>query len=99
MSEAPALSGYTLYIRKEIQVTIKSQQVGKVATDQQGYDFYYLVEDTENPLTPQEAKDWLMPTVYREAPHEGGLFCNTILASQVEHSVSKVICIVKVQRD
>lgn len=65
-----------------------------------GSDVFYLVERKDGDLTPDQARTWLLPQVYvegRDTP--GGRYCHTVRAMAVEHSTSKVVCIVEQRFD
>lgn len=57
-----------------------------------GRDQYVLVRNRADDLTPDQARDWLLPRVYRDTNTPGGYFCNRVSATQAAHSDNTVIC-------
>lgn len=57
-----------------------------------GRDQYVLVRNRDGDLTPDQARAWLLPRVYRDTDTPGGYYCRTVLATQAELSDDTVIC-------
>ncbi len=80
-------------------MSIIKTPIGIIDKGIDGRDEYYLLEDNEDDLTPEMARVWLLPQVFAPCAYPGGIFCNLILASQVQYRRNAVICIVLVQYD
>lgn len=58
----------------------------------EGRDQYVLVRNRDGDLTPDQARAWLLPRVYRDTDTPGGYYCRTVRATQAEYSDNTVIC-------
>jgi hypothetical protein len=78
----------------EITVT----KIGNIEQGIDGTDQYLLLTRKDDSLTPKEARDWLLPQVYRETYQEaGGYFCKRVTVMQ--KTDSQVVAIVHHEYD
>lgn len=78
----------------EITVT----KIGNIEQGIDGTDQYLLLTRKDDSFTPEEARDWLLPQVYRETYQEaGGYFCKRVTVMQ--KTDSQVVAIVHHEYD
>ena len=77
---------------------IKSERIGTLSNDY-GWDEYTRLTSPVDNLTPEQAKAWLLPQVYRDTHTPGGLYCHTVWAVQVQYSDNAVICTIEHRYD
>lgn len=58
----------------EIRMTL----IGNVNQGIDGRDEYVLMVRLDDDLTPEQAREWLLPQVYRESTHPGDYFCTSV---------------------
>lgn len=77
---------------------IRIEPIGHTSDGIDGKDEYLLLTRTDDTiLTPEQARDWLLPQVSRNAFSQiaGGYYCLSVRAVQVEFSRRSVICTVE----
>ena len=57
---------------------IRMTPIGTVNQGIDGRDEYVLIVRLDDDLTPNDAREWLLPQVYRESSHPGGYFCTSV---------------------
>lgn len=78
----------------EITVT----NIGHIEHGIDGNDQYLLLTRNDDDLTPEQAREWLLPQVYRETYQEaGGYFCKRVTV--MSRSDSQVVAIVHHEYD
>jgi hypothetical protein len=78
----------------EITVT----KIGNIEHGIDGNDQYLLLTRRDDDLTLEQARDWLLPQVYRETYQEaGGYFCKRVTVMQ--KTDSQVVAIVHHEYD
>jgi hypothetical protein len=79
---------------------MKTTPIGVISEGIDGSDHYVLVQRIDgDELTPDEARAWLLPRVYRECSAPGGRYCTEVNAVQAEYSERVVICTVQQRYD
>lgn len=74
---------------------MKTTPIGTISEGIDGSDQYVLVQrEDRDKLTPADAKEWLLPRVYRRSSQPGAAFCDRVSAMQVQYSDTDVICII-----
>lgn len=58
----------------EIRIT----PIGVIELGIDGRDQYVLLRRLDDDLTPEQAREWMLPQVYRESMAPGGYFCNSV---------------------
>lgn len=73
-------------------------RIGQIELED-GTDWYYLLENPEDNLSADQAREWFLPQVYRDTSSPGGLFCHNVRVIAEECKPNQVICIAEVRRD
>lgn len=83
------------------KLDLESTQIGNITTaGESGSDqFLMLSRKDKEPLTPKQAKQWLLPRVYRDSSQPGQYFCHSVQAVQAEYSTTHVIATVQHRYD
>lgn len=74
-------------------------KIGTIDYGIDGSDQYVLLTRSDNQLTAEQAKEWLLSKVYYECGVAGGYFCNVVLAVQAASGPNQVICTIQHRYD
>lgn len=69
-------------------------RLGTIDNGCDGFDEYILVKSNEDDITPEQAKEWLLPQFYHECTRPGGYFCTSMSTYSLQDRPSEVIAIV-----
>jgi hypothetical protein len=72
--------------------------IGSIEKGIDGRDGYVLLSCDE-PMTPEQAQDHLLPLVYTRSSNPGGYYCTDVRAVQCQYSDRQVICTVEHRYD
>jgi len=64
-----------------------------------GRDEYLILTRLDDDMTPEQAREWLLPQVYKESSMAGSYFCTSVMVVQAQYSTNQVICTVQHRYD
>lgn len=75
-------------------MNIKLTKIGRILLGADGIDEYVLLRRSDDDMTAEQAKEWLLPQVYRRGGAAGSYFCVSVSAVMAERSNDTCICII-----